>query len=50
MKNKIIWSILRTITVILFCPFFIMKLIGDLMDDILEKIMDWEDETFGYGW
>lgn len=48
MKNKIIWTILRTITIILLCPFGIMKLIGDFMDGIVEKVLDWEDDKYGW--
>ena len=44
--KKIIWTILRIITITVALPFIIMKSIGETADKVLFKILDWEDDIF----
>lgn len=40
----VIWLVLRILTVIVFLPFEIMKLIADPVLNFGEKVLDWEDD------
>lgn len=46
--KKTIWVILRIITIAVAIPFLIMKFIGDAADTLLYKVLDWEDDNFGW--
>lgn len=44
--KKIIWTVLRIITITVALPFIIMKFLGDTADKVLFKILNWEDDIF----
>lgn len=46
--KKIIWTVLRIITITVAIPFIIMKFFGETVDKVLDKVLDWEDDIFGW--
>lgn len=46
--KKIIWTVLRIITITVAIPFIIMKFLGETVDKVLDKVLDWEDDIFGW--
>ena len=46
--KKIIWTVLRIITITVALPFILMKVLGETADKVLDKVLDWEDDIFGW--
>ena len=40
--KKIIWTVLRIITITVALPFFVMIFLGEIADKVLYKVLDWD--------